>query len=534
MPKDPYPNVKPDLNASHDMTSWVVESFPNLAALVATLRARNTDPAYADAPVLDAYARLSKDPEGKWEAVDRQLEIILTNMIAMGYRLAEILCDNNESAWAKRRNRPAFNRFLARVLGGMVNGAFVYDVDRLMRQPWDLEMILHMGSCQLASREAIYNLSNMEHQLFLRIRILIAAYESDVKSKRERDKNARRRADGFTDGRICFGHAFAPTDDTELAAKQAAMLPTERDAVAWGIQAIVDGSVWRQVANEWNARDILSRGGYRWNALKVRNILTLPRHAGLIVHKGEKPVAFHPSEVTPIVSVELWELFQARLNARKTNGRPRGDYLLSGFLHCPCRSLAGESGVTTSMRANAGSGRAAHIYAYRCTPAACNGNYLRADVAERLVRDLVVSVLSQADHPERIAERRGLLGQIGTELATLQSDMDELTQRRYSPDALLRVSPDAYTRAMAAMNARMAELEAERRDLIGDGASEPVPTYTANDAARTWDTGTDTDRRRMIKSAAPNGFIVRPFMGTPRTRQTLENCADRIARIGDE
>lgn len=64
---------------------------PQVTDLIDTLRARD-DPAYADAPVLDVYGRISINPEtGETDKVDRQIEDTLREVLRRNARLGEVL-----------------------------------------------------------------------------------------------------------------------------------------------------------------------------------------------------------------------------------------------------------------------------------------------------------------------------------------------------------------------------------------------------------------------------------------------------------
>jgi site-specific DNA recombinase len=59
-----------------------------------------------------------------------------------GWTLAEIYLDNDVSAYQPKVIRPDFERMLADLEAGVIQGIAVYDLDRLARQPADLERII--------------------------------------------------------------------------------------------------------------------------------------------------------------------------------------------------------------------------------------------------------------------------------------------------------------------------------------------------------------------------------------------------------
>jgi site-specific DNA recombinase len=59
-----------------------------------------------------------------------------------GWTLADTYLDNDVSAYQPKVIRPDFERMLVDLETGVIQGVAVYDVDRLARQPADLERII--------------------------------------------------------------------------------------------------------------------------------------------------------------------------------------------------------------------------------------------------------------------------------------------------------------------------------------------------------------------------------------------------------
>ncbi|MDQ1294650.1 MAG: invertase Pin-like site-specific recombinase [Actinomycetota bacterium] len=90
---------------------------PQVNDLIDTLRAHEDDPAFADAPVLDVYGRISINPEtGETEKFDRQIEDTLREVLLLRARLGEVLRDDGKSAWKAGAKRPGWERSLVRPL----------------------------------------------------------------------------------------------------------------------------------------------------------------------------------------------------------------------------------------------------------------------------------------------------------------------------------------------------------------------------------------------------------------------------------
>ena len=81
----------------------------HVLALVDQLPARDADPEYTAATVLDVYGRISRNPEtGETEKVDRQLEDCLRDLLPRRARLGKVLRDEGVSARKRTAKRPSW------------------------------------------------------------------------------------------------------------------------------------------------------------------------------------------------------------------------------------------------------------------------------------------------------------------------------------------------------------------------------------------------------------------------------------------
>jgi len=84
------------------------------------------------------YARISDDRDGDRLGVGRQLEDCRALAERKGWTVVDEYVDNDISAY-KRRVRPAYRQMLADISEGLIDGLVVYHLDRLHRQPRELE-----------------------------------------------------------------------------------------------------------------------------------------------------------------------------------------------------------------------------------------------------------------------------------------------------------------------------------------------------------------------------------------------------------
>lgn len=461
------------------------------------LRARDDDQAYADAPVLDAYARISKNPNtGEMEKTDRQLLDILTNIEKRHARLGEILRDDNVSAWKLKGKRPAWKRLLARQGAGDAKGAVAWHLDRLLRQPIDLEMLINLSDTGriLGTCFGDYDLSNHDHRLTLRIITGAAVKECDNLSKRQKRKHEARRMSGisFPGGRRPFGYPGAGTDP--------ALVEAEREAVARAIQDHVDGTELMAIARRWNARGLRTTGKAEiWGAVSVRAVLERPRNAGLM--RNPDGTLRPARDIEPIVSPELYGRLCAVLEARGRGRQPSAAYFLSGgCLKCAeCgRGLTG--GKSDGKRY------------YRCPPGkpgTCAAAVtINADNVEEFAREQTLNVLSDPAHATQVARKSAALKKVEDEIEQCERTARELGKRLSDPSRPM--SFERYEAATAPLDARIATLSAERDALLVAGAGQSADPRSLAELADVWASATADERRRMVQRAFPYGLAVYP------------------------
>jgi DNA invertase Pin-like site-specific DNA recombinase len=484
-----------------------VMELPQVRALVEGLRARDTDSAYRDAPVLDVYGRISVNPEtGETEKVDRQITDTLTEVSRRRARLGLVLRDDGRSAWSIRAKRPGWNELVARLESGVVNGVVAWHTDRLMRQPRDLERLISFGDRGLivASCHGDYNLSNADDRFALRVITAAAAKSSDDTSRRQKRKAAARRAAGHAAGGSArwFG-CQARKEESRVPAEQ---VVAEREAIAWAVRAHLDGLSLQAIGREWVERGLTSTMGQQWTATTVGVILKHPRVAGLLAHDGVVIGAMAGMEA--IVSVQEWEELVAKFHTRR-RGRPVGRaYLLSGMLQC---ALCGGrmSGKMSGRTRNDGTKQRR----YGCVPMqdalghGCSRISIGCPATDAAVRAMVVRVLSDPAHARQVARSSQALAKAITSLEAVTADADALGARLGRGEIRLSV----FDAAMEPLKARLARFEAMVHQLREAGAERGGVKAGRDEVAAEWDGGDVEHRRAMVRRIAPKGFIVHPY-----------------------
>jgi len=522
-------------------------------ALVAELRRRDTDPAYAKAPVVDPYGRISREYDG-WdkEKVGEQIIDCLRKMLTLHMRLGELLADNALSAWKIDGKRPGFERGLERMEAGDSRGMMAYANDRLTRQPKEAERLVELGRHRgikiWTYVDTELDLTTVDGQATQYQRTQAAWYESAKKSERLQTRYRRQRQRNEFQPKNLFGYAFRGIDEVRLAA--------ERDAIAWGIRYVINrgngepGS-WKSVADEFNRRGLrtrssfnrqgqLIRGNEEFNIGKVRNLLINPRHAGYLTLTTEdgtpegKPnsrgiktiigVAKEPG----IIDVATWSLFEAVLSGRKGKrekraGNPR--HLLRGVCVCSvCSSMLG--GSTERTRYTDGTARRS----YRCAATTgCRTVRVDARVLEAVIYEMTMEGLASPKNATRIARRNARLATVDKEIAYWTTRQDELVEEwgAVGPGGRRRMSQAKFREVSDDIMGKLDQLEKERA-AIAESDPGVVVVKARHEAEEEWRVGTVEQRQAMILAVYPHGLIVTPA-AVARQRATVANTRGRVA-----
>lgn len=228
------------------------------------------------------YARISRDDALEGRGVARQSADIADVCDRNGWELGDVLVDNDVSASRySRKVRPGYQKLVDAIAAGTVDRAVVYDLDRLLRQPRQLEDLIDLCETrpgfELHSINGQTDLSTSSGRFVTRVLVNKAAMESDDLSRRLKRANDQRAADGLPHGGRAFG--YEPDGIT--------IRPYEAAAYVQAVEDVLTGVSLATIARRWNDAGLLTPQRRRpWSSTVVKATLTSPRHAGLRVHRG--------------------------------------------------------------------------------------------------------------------------------------------------------------------------------------------------------------------------------------------------------
>lgn len=400
------------------------------------------------------YCRLSYAPDGSLENVEGQEADCRALAERLGWPISEAHAyhDNSRSAWKRTRRRPAWDAMLAAIDAGEVDAIVVYHGDRLIRQPYDLELLLNIADqrgIRIASVSGTRDLDSPDDRFILRIEAAQACRESDNTSRRTTRGWAKRAKSGraFGGGRRPFGFE---SDRETVRAEEARLL---REAAERLLAGQSQGGITR-----WLNGECTTTEGGKWTPRALKNLFLSPRIAGLVEHGG----ALYEAVWEPVISRQQWEDVRRLLaESARDRGQPGRErrYLLSGVAEC------GLCGGWLRTKPSGGRNRpTARIYF--C--AACRGVGRNQELLDGYVEGRVLRLLQD---PRLLDELHagGERPDVGAEIASLerrrreaQATLEDLAEHPEVDPGLVAKSLASFDRKIAGLRSQLASTSRRR------------------------------------------------------------------------
>lgn len=406
------------------------------------------------------YLRVSLDATGEGLAVDRQRELCLSIVATRGWELVDEYVDNSISATDAKKARPGYNRLTADLDAGRFDALVCYDLDRLTRQPRQLEDWIDAadrGALALVTANGEADLTTDSGRLFARIKLAVARSEVERKSVRQRDA-AKQRSEL---GRPPLGvrlTGYTPQGD---------LVPDEAEVVRQMFDRFAAGEPLRAIARTLTEAGVTTRRGRPWHPSTIRTILTNPRYAGRAVYQGQE--TGKRGGWVPIVDDARFDAVQALLrdHGRRTQQTTERKHLGSGLYLCgvcdgPLSSWSGER-----YRCRAGG----HITRAQGPV----DRYVEAILLERLRRPDVAGVL--VDHD---SDATPYLAEIERQKRLLQRAQSDY-QAELIDGPLYKATRDDARRALRQAEDSLASITRTSPASSVIGAPDPAAAYAAAD-----------------------------------------------------
>jgi site-specific DNA recombinase len=301
--------------------------------------------------------RISDDRAGDAAGVGRQEQDARALADRLGWQVGEVVIENDVSAFKRRTVtlpdgttalrvvRPGFRRLLELLSLGQVDGLIAYDLDRMARDPRDLEDLVDVIEAARVPVESVtgsLRLANDSDITMSRVMVAVANKSSRDSSRRISRKHEQLAQEGKYGGGGPRRFGFERDGVTHV--------PAEADAIRWTAAQVIDGASLKQTCRDLDARGILTVRGNSWSSRALSGILSGPRVAGLRVHRGEVVGA---AIWQPILDRDTWEAVCVALKVRANgSAQPQLKRWLNGVLICSLcdEGLAGQFQTGDSYR----------------------------------------------------------------------------------------------------------------------------------------------------------------------------------------
>jgi site-specific DNA recombinase len=310
-------------------------------------------------PTCDIYLRLSDARfEEAFEGREAKCKAFAA---AIGWTVHRVVTENDvfpdgrpkpASAWKRRKIRtpsgevayrvlrPGFRGVLDDLASGIVNALLGEDLDRIVRDPRDMEDLIDICALKKASARSISGSLKLtdggteDEKYVARILVAGASKGSADTSRRTRESKEREWERGnYGGGARPYGYVAA--QNTTKYQRTLIVVPDEADIIREAADAILN----KDIPQRAMARDLRDRGvpdahgRCNWTSQSLKRILTKPSVAGLATYKGQ----LKEGSWDAILDRDTWERLCAKLNdpARRfdnMSNEPR--WLLSGFALC--------------------------------------------------------------------------------------------------------------------------------------------------------------------------------------------------------
>jgi DNA invertase Pin-like site-specific DNA recombinase len=469
--------------------------------------------------------RISDDREGEALGVGRQETDGRTHADKIGWRIAQVIVENDVSAFKRRKvtlpdgttalrvYRPGLRESLQLLASGERDGLLVYDLDRYTRDPRDLEDLIDLVEQKRVPVRSVTGSLRLDTDADItmaRVMVAVANKSSRDTSRRVARKHEQLAEQGKPSGggRRAYGY-----DADGMTIRQA-----EADGIKKMAQLLLDGGTLYDIAEHLTLNGPPPAYVEKWSTASVRTVLSGPRIAGLRVFRGQ---VVGDAAWPAILDLDTWDQVQVKLAERRRLGGERGNRLVhwlnGGTLLC---GLCGHE--LASWSSSDGS-------KYWCaTPrGGCGKIAIHAGHTEKEVKRQILGYLSNpavlanlrdaaAGSPEAAGSARYSIAEDEQQLKELAGmwARREVTLAEYSEAR--RVIVDRIKQGQEAVTAAL--------------PSSVRAFLQSDDITSEWEAITPAQRRDLVRGLVPRGYRVMPHAaGVAKTFD-----ASRLVPVGRE
>jgi site-specific DNA recombinase len=482
------------------------------------------------------------------KGITRQKEDIARKAGQIGVEISEWYPENDVSAFKKRRIRlpdgrsvwrvirPEFRRMLRDYEDGRIDGIIYYDLDRMARQPRDLEDQIDLVEFCKRPVEAVtgnIDLRTSSGRAMARVLVAMANKSSEDTARRV----ARQKLQGAQEGNGArfrgYHRKFGYSGDGEIVEAEAAVI---REAA----RRFMAGETWSGLARYFTASGITPVAARKWSITAIRHMLMSPATAGIAVYNGslrpenqegrERAFTTNPEGIAlkdaagqyvmgkwkPILTVDQWKAIVAESDARQKgqvfSARGTRKYLLTGLLRCG-HVLEDGTACNRSLQGVQSKYKSGTIaFVYRCPEkvnGGCGGTQRNMAKLDTLIEDLLFAHIAQnAPGDAQASDEPADNDPDAIQLAETQESIRKL---RMGYAAIPRtVSDDTMFTVLPQLEATERDLKAKLRKKAKVRMGALSRAKTPEEVRREWEEARDdVGIRRAILSRYLKAVIVR-------------------------
>lgn len=463
--------------------------------------------------------RISDDKAQDAKGVGRQEEDGRVLADRLGWGIAEVVIENDTSAYKRRKIklpdgttalrtvRPWFRGIVDKLSSGERDGLLAYDLDRVARDPRDLEDLIDVVESRdpripVESVTGSLRLATDADVTMARVMVAIANKSSRDSGRRVTRKHVQLAQEGKPGGGGFRGYGYDRQNlniveaEAAIVREIAARLLGRWDGYTPEQLATINptaGESLSSIASDLQHRQVPTVTGAPWNHRSVRSIVTKARVAGLRAHKGD---VIGKAVWPAILDRQTWEDVCARVAERGTGGGTGLKRWLTGAFRCP---LCGH--MLTGAQGKPGDGPRYWCATTKggCGKIAINAERSEAEVARQILELLaeprILEQLRTLSTAEHTVEAR-------KELADDEQQLKELAGMW----ARKQLTFPEYIEARGIISARVKE----SRALLVSAAPRILRTLLAGDVAENWERLEPAEKREVVLAITP-GYDVLPF-----------------------
>lgn len=349
---------------------------------------------YEDVKTAALYVRYSSANQTE-QSIEGQVRVCTEFCERHGIRIVETYADRATSASKDIEKRVEFLRMIKDSEKHPFDAVVVYKLDRFSRSRYDMATYkykLRKNGVQLIS--ATENISQDPEGIILEsvLEGMAEFYSAELAQKINRGLRESAYKHISLGGHAPLGY--------KLVDKKLQVDENTAYIVQEAYQRFADGDTVAQICRDFNAAGYRTSRGQKFGKSSFVKMFRNEKYIGVYEYKDYR----NESAIPPIISKELWEKVQMRLQDQKPSGeyKAKSLYLLSGKIFC------GQCG----KKYNANSNQQGYQY-YECwgkknLSTGCSSRNIRKDWIEKVILDDALSLLTD-ENVEIIASHAAAL-----------------------------------------------------------------------------------------------------------------------------